>query len=180
MRTQSPCRHCPCCVLPFACASSPPARRWPRWPKPPRRPLTGGGCRAGRRCAPPSLFLEFVAIVLPVAVVLGGLVAVLYFLRKRHGLTARDAPLTVLQVLLIGPRERIVVLRTRSGRALAVGVAGQSLNLIAELDPADIAPAAAALGAAAPAAAEQTVASATVAATAVPASPATSPAERES
>ncbi|QQQ01592.1 flagellar biosynthetic protein FliO [Lysobacter enzymogenes] len=129
---------------------------------------------------PPSLFLEFVAIVLPVAVVLGGLVAVLYFLRKRHGLTARDAPLTVLQVLPIGPRERIVVLRTRSGRALAVGVAGQSLNLIAELDPADIAPAAAALGAAAPAAAEQTVASATVAATAVPASPATSPAERES
>jgi len=119
---------------------------------------------------PPSLFLEFVAIVLPVAVVLGGLVAVLYFLRKRHGLTARDAPLSVLQVLPIGPRERIVVLRTRSGRALAVGVAGQSLNLIAELDPADIAPAAA----------EQKVASATVAATAVPASPATSPAERES
>ncbi|SDY85820.1 Flagellar biogenesis protein FliO [Lysobacter sp. yr284] len=129
---------------------------------------------------PPSLFFEFVAILLPVAVVLGGLVAVLYFLRKRHGLTARDAPLSVLQILPIGPRERIVVLRTRSGRALAVGVAGHSLNLIAELDPADIAPAAAALGATAPTAAEQKVASATVAATVVPASSATSPAERES
>lgn len=125
---------------------------------------------------PPSLFFEFVAILLPVAVVLGGLVAVLYFLRKRHGLTARDAPLTVLQVLPIGQRERIVVLRTRSGRALAVGVAGQSLNLIAELDPADIAPAVAALADSA----ATTVASATNSA-AAPATPAAmSPAERES
>lgn len=126
---------------------------------------------------PPSLLFELAAIVLPVAVVLGGLVAVLYFLRKRHGLTARDAPLSVLQVLPIGPRERVVVLRTRSGRALAVGVAGQSLNLIAELDPADIAPAAAALANAAP---QATVASATIAAGAEPAAPAASPAERES
>ncbi|MGH8082044.1 MAG: flagellar biosynthetic protein FliO [Lysobacter sp.] len=90
---------------------------------------------------PPSMFFEFVAILLPVAVVLGGLVLVLFYLRKRHGLTAREAPLSVLQILPIGPRERIVVLRTRSGRALAVGVGGQSVNLIAELDPADIAPA---------------------------------------
>ncbi|MGO1070902.1 flagellar biosynthetic protein FliO [Lysobacter sp. CA199] len=92
--------------------------------------------------APPSLFFEFIAILLPVAVVLGGLVAVLLYLRKRHGLTAREAPLSILQILPIGPRERIVVLRTRSGRALAVGVGGQAINLIAELDPADIAPAA--------------------------------------
>lgn len=91
---------------------------------------------------PPSFFFELLSIMLPVAVVLVGLVAVLYYLRKRHGLTARDAPLTILQVLPVGPRERIVVLRTRSGRALAIGVGGQSPNLIAELDPADIAPAA--------------------------------------
>ncbi|MFK3650219.1 flagellar biosynthetic protein FliO [Lysobacter enzymogenes] len=88
---------------------------------------------------PPSLLFEFAAILLPVAVVLGGLVAVLYVLRKRHGLTAREAPLSVLQILPIGPRERIVVLRTRAGRALAVGVGGQTMTLIAELDPADIA-----------------------------------------
>lgn len=89
---------------------------------------------------PPSFFLELLSIMLPVAVVLVGLVAVLYYLRKRHGLTARDNPLSVLQVLPVGPRERIVVLRTRSGRALAVGVGGQSMSLIAELDAADIAP----------------------------------------
>lgn len=124
---------------------------------------------------PPSILFEFAAILLPVAVVLGGLVAVLYVLRKRHGLTARDAPLSVLQILPIGPRERIVVLRTRSGRALAIGVSGQSLNLIAELDPADIAPATAAP--------EATVASATVSASAAPTSSAADPnvsAERES
>ncbi|MGO1002561.1 flagellar biosynthetic protein FliO [Lysobacter sp. CA196] len=89
---------------------------------------------------PPSFFLELLSIMLPVAVVLVGLVAVLYYLRKRHGLTARDNPLSVLQVLPVGPRERIVVLRTRSGRALAIGVGGQSMSLIAELDSADIAP----------------------------------------
>ncbi|QWP77860.1 flagellar biosynthetic protein FliO [Lysobacter sp. K5869] len=124
---------------------------------------------------PPSILFEFAAILLPVAVVLGGLVAVLYVLRKRHGLTARDAPLSVLQILPIGPRERIVVLRTRSGRALAIGVSGQSLNLIAELDPADIAPATAA--------SEATVASATVSASAAPTPSAADPsvsAERES
>lgn len=88
---------------------------------------------------PPSLLFEFISILLPVAVVIAGLVAVLHYLRKRHGLSGRDAPLSVLQILPVGPRERIVVLRTRSGRALAVGVAGQSLTLIAELDPEDIA-----------------------------------------
>lgn len=151
--------------LVFACAA--PAAGWAKAP--------AAAAAAPAATQPPSLWLEFVAILLPVAVVLGGLVAVLYFLRKRHGLTARDAPLSVLQILPIGPRERIVVLRTRSGRAIAVGVSGQSLNLIAELDPADIAPAAAA--------SEATVASATVSASTAAVAPipsAASPAERES
>ncbi|MEI2457164.1 flagellar biosynthetic protein FliO [Lysobacter firmicutimachus] len=96
---------------------------------------------AAAAAEPPSFFFELLSIMLPVAVVLVGLIAVLYYLRKRHGLVARDAPLTIVQVLPVGPRERIVVLRTRSGRALAVGVGGQSPSLIAELDAADIAPA---------------------------------------
>ncbi|KRB07554.1 flagellar biosynthetic protein FliO [Lysobacter sp. Root690] len=99
---------------------------------------------AAAAAQPPSMFFEFISILLPVAVVIAALLAVLHYLRKRHGLSGRDAPLSILQILPVGPRERIVVLRTRSGRALAVGVAGQSLNLIAELDPADIAPAVAA------------------------------------
>ncbi|WP_057920383.1 FliO/MopB family protein [Lysobacter capsici] len=99
---------------------------------------------AAAAAQPPSMLFEFISILLPVAVVIAALLAVLHYLRKRHGLSGRDAPLSILQILPVGPRERIVVLRTRSGRALAVGVAGQSLNLIAELDPADIAPAVAA------------------------------------
>ncbi|MFD0319694.1 flagellar biosynthetic protein FliO [Lysobacter gummosus] len=110
-------------------------------------------------------------------VVLGGLVAVLLYLRKRHGLTARDAPLSILQILPVGPRERIVVLRTRSGRALAVGVGGQSLNLIAELDPADIAPAEPAPRVPAPGAADTTVSTAT-SSTSVAASPRSANRER--
>ena len=140
--------------LAFACCAP-----WAAFAAAPAAPASAAPAAAAQ---PPSLLFEFAAILLPVAVVLGGLVAVLYVLRKRHGLTARDAPLSVLQILPIGPRERIVVLCTRSGRALAVGVGGQSLSLIAELDPDDIAPA--------------TVASATVAAS-VAAAPT---AERES
>ncbi|MEH6422375.1 flagellar biosynthetic protein FliO [Pseudomonas sp. CGJS7] len=128
---------------------------------------------------PPSLFFEFLAILLPVAVALGGLVAVLLYLRKRHGLTAREAPLSILQILPIGPRERIVVLRTRSGRALAVGVGGQSINLIAELDRADVLPADPAPSdtavAGAPLAADTTVSTATSST-----SDAASPVQRES
>ncbi len=140
--------------LAFAC--------WAPWAAFAAAPAAPASAAPAAAAQPPSLLFEFAAILLPVAVVLGGLVAVLYVLRKRHGLTARDAPLSVLQILPIGPRERIVVLRTRSGRALAVGVGGQSLSLIAELDPDDIAPA--------------TVASATVSAS-VAAAPT---AERES
>jgi flagellar biogenesis protein FliO len=143
--------------LAFACCAP-----WAGFAAAPAAPVSAAPAAQAAAAQPPSLLFEFAAIVLPVAVVLGGLVAVLYVLRKRHGLTARDAPLSVLQILPIGPRERIVVLRTRSGRALAVGVGGQSLSLIAELDPDDIAPA--------------TVASATVSAS-VAAAPT---AERES
>ena len=143
--------------LAFACCAP-----WAAFAAAPAAPVSAAPAAQAAAAQPPSLLFEFAAIVLPVAVVLGGLVAVLYVLRKRHGLTARDAPLSVLQILPIGPRERIVVLRTRSGRTLAVGVGGQSLSLIAELDPDDIPPA--------------TVASATVAAS-VAAAPT---AERES
>ena len=109
---------------------------WPCWSA-----AAAPAAKPAGAAEPPSFFFELLSIMLPVAVVLVGLIAVLYYLRKRHGLTARDAPLTILQVLPVGPRERVVVLRTRSGRALAIGVGGQSPNLIAELDPADIAPA---------------------------------------
>lgn len=107
---------------------------------------TGLDATAGsaRTAAPPaavsgSFLWDLVAVVVPLLLVIAGLFAVLYFARRRYKLTGRDAALSIVQVLPVGPRERVVVLRTRADRVFAIGVGPQSLNLIAELDAADIA-----------------------------------------
>lgn len=89
---------------------------------------------------PPSFFGELLSIVVPLVFIILGLLAVLHFARRRYGLTGQDAPMSVVQVLPLGPRERIVLVKTRSGRVFAVGVAAQSVNLITDLDPADLLP----------------------------------------
>ncbi|QOW20342.1 flagellar biosynthetic protein FliO [Lysobacter ciconiae] len=86
-----------------------------------------------------SLVWDLVAVVVPLLLVIAGLVAVLFFARRRYRLTGRDAALSIVQVLPVGPRERVVVLRTRADRVFAIGVGAQSLTLIAELDAADVA-----------------------------------------
>ncbi len=91
--------------------------------------------------AKPSFVAELLAIVLPLAAVIAGLFVVLHLARKRYGITGRDASLSIVQVLPVGPRERIVLVRTRAGRVFAVGVGAQSLSLITQLQPDDIAPA---------------------------------------
>lgn len=86
-----------------------------------------------------SFLWDLVAVVVPLLLVIAGLVAVLFFARRRYRLTGRDAALSIVQILPVGPRERVVVLRTRADRVFAIGVGAQSLNLIAELDAADVA-----------------------------------------
>ena len=83
---------------------------------------------------------EILAVVVPLALIIAALLLVLRLARRRYGLSGGDAPLSVVQVLAVGPRERVVVLRTRAGNALAVGVSAQSVNLIARLEPGDVAP----------------------------------------
>ena len=85
-----------------------------------------------------SLLGEVLAIVLPLLFIIGGLVAVLVIARRRFGLTGSDAPLSIVQILPVGPRERIVLVKTRAGRVLAIGVAAQSLTLLARLDHDDV------------------------------------------
>lgn len=85
-----------------------------------------------------SFIGELVSIVLPLAFIILVLVAVLHFARRRYGTTGQDAPLSVIQIVPLGPRERIVLLKTRTGRLFAVGVAAQSVNLITDLDPAEL------------------------------------------
>lgn len=90
----------------------------------------------------PTFVGELLSIVLPLAFVIIGLLVVLRVVRRRYGLTGQDAPLSVVQILPVGPRERVVVLKTRAGRVLAIGVSAQAVNLITPLQADDIAPAA--------------------------------------
>jgi len=84
---------------------------------------------------------ELLAILLPLAFIIVCLLVLLRVLRRRFGLSGPDAPLSVVQVLPVGPRERIVVLRSRAGRAFAVGVSAGSVRLISDLDSEDLGPA---------------------------------------
>ena len=82
---------------------------------------------------------ELLAIVLPLAFIIAGLLVVLRLVRRRYGLTGPDAPLSSLQILPLGPRERLVLVKSRSGRVFTIGVAAQNVNFITDLDPEDLA-----------------------------------------
>ncbi|MDH5834459.1 flagellar biosynthetic protein FliO [Luteimonas kalidii] len=83
---------------------------------------------------------ELLAILLPLAFIIVFLLVLLRMLRRRFGLAGPDAPLSVVQVLPVGPRERIVVLRSRAGRAFAVGVSANAVTLVSTLDDDDLGP----------------------------------------
>ena len=89
-----------------------------------------------------SYFWELLAILLPLAFIIICLLVLLRILRRRFGLAGPDAPLSVVQVLPVGPRERVVVLRSRAGRAFAVGVSAGAVSLITHLDDDDLGPSA--------------------------------------
>ena len=95
---------------------------------------------AATQPAPDSIAGEVIGILLPLALVIIALVAVLYLVRRRFGLTGQDAPLSILQILPVGSRERIVVVKSRSGRVFAVGVGAQTVTLITNLEQSDIEP----------------------------------------
>lgn len=84
--------------------------------------------------------LELLAILLPLGFIIVCLLVLLRVLRRRLGLVGLHAPLSVVQVLPVGPRERIVVVRSRAGRAFALGVSAQSVTLLTPLDAEDLGP----------------------------------------
>lgn len=87
----------------------------------------------------PSYIRELLGIVMPLGFMILALLLVLRLLRRRYGITGAGAHLSVLQILPVGPRERVVLLKTRAGRILALGVSAQSVNLIARLEQDDVA-----------------------------------------
>ncbi|WP_337243330.1 flagellar biosynthetic protein FliO [Luteimonas sp. gir] len=84
---------------------------------------------------------EMLAIVLPLVFIIAGLLLLLRLLRRRYGLSSGDTPLTVVQILPVGPRERLVVVRSRAGRSFAIGVGAQSVTFVTDLEADDLAPA---------------------------------------
>lgn len=89
--------------------------------------------------AAPSYVRELLGIVVPLGFMILALLLVLRLLRRRFGITGSGAHLSVLQILPVGPRERVVLLKTRAGRILAIGVSAQSVNLITRLEQDDVA-----------------------------------------
>jgi flagellar protein FliO/FliZ len=88
--------------------------------------------------AAPSLLTEVLAVFVPLAFILLALLAVLLLLKRQFRSPKNSTPLSIVQVLSLGPRERIVVIRTLAGRVLTIGVSPHTLRLIAELDIDDI------------------------------------------
>ena len=103
---------------------------WPAWAAAPT---------AAAAPAQSSSFLgELLAILVALALIIVALLLILRLARRGHGLTGQDAPLSILQILPVGPRERIVLVRARSGRVFTIGVGTQSVNFITDLDPRDL------------------------------------------
>lgn len=80
---------------------------------------------------------QFLAVLLPLLVVLGALLAALVWLNKGRGLYRNTGPLKLLQVLAVSSRERVVVLDAGK-RIMVVGVASGRVSLLSMLDPADL------------------------------------------
>jgi flagellar protein FliO/FliZ len=90
--------------------------------------------------AAPSFIGELLAIVVPLALVVAALLVLLKLARRRFRLTGQDAPLSVLQILPVGPRERLVLVKSRSGRVFAIGVGAQTVTFITNFDPEELEP----------------------------------------
>lgn len=103
-------------------------------------PVRGAADLVSTTSAPAgSLLGELVAILVPLALVVLLLLAILFLVRRRFGLSSRDAPVSVLQILPLGPRERMVLVKTRAGRVLALGVSAQAVSFLTELSGQDVA-----------------------------------------
>ena len=87
-----------------------------------------------------SFIGEMIAILLPLVFIIAGLLFLLRMLRRRYGLSSSDSPLSVLQILPVGPRERVVLVKSRAGRVFAIGVGAHSVTFITDLDIGDVAP----------------------------------------
>jgi flagellar protein FliO/FliZ len=81
----------------------------------------------------PSLSAELVSLLLPLGLVIATLFAAFFLLRRRFGLSTREGPLKVAQVIAVGPRERIVLIE-HAERKLVIGVTSQQITTLATFE----------------------------------------------
>ena len=84
--------------------------------------------------------IPWVSLLVPTLLIIGAAVAATFLLKRWQGrVGGRDGPLQLVQVIAVGPRERLALVKV-GGRFVVVGIAPGSVNRIAELydiQPAD-------------------------------------------
>jgi flagellar protein FliO/FliZ len=106
--------------------------------------LSGAGLASANAATPGgttpsgSFVGEMFAIVIPLVLIIGALLFLLRLVRRKYGLSSGDAPLSVLQILPVGPRERLVLVKSRGGRVFAIGVGNHSVTFITDIDDEDL------------------------------------------
>ena len=79
-----------------------------------------------------TVWAELLSIMLPLGLIVVGLLAVLFWARRRATAQFGSGPLVIEQVLGVGTRERIVLLSVGS-RKLIVGVTPASISRLGEV-----------------------------------------------
>ncbi len=86
---------------------------------------------------PTSLAREILGLLLPLGLVIVAMVAALWLLSRRRGLTNTSGPLKVEQMIHVGPRERVVLLRA-GDEAFVVGVTASEITFLTRMRPSSL------------------------------------------
>jgi len=78
------------------------------------------------------------SLLVPLVVIAAAAAAATWFLRRWKGsLARRDGPLQLVHVIVLGPRERMALVKV-GARYLVVGITGQQINTLAEVGDQDV------------------------------------------
>lgn len=88
--------------------------------------------------AAPAPESSLLGLVLPLLTVAFALVALWWVMRRQGGRSAAAGPARIVQVMAVGPRERILIVDHDTQR-LMLGVTPTAISLLAHLEPKDAA-----------------------------------------
>lgn len=77
-------------------------------------------------------------LIVPLLTVAFALVALWWIMRRNSGRSGAAGPLRIVQVLAVGPRERVIVV-DHASRRFMLGVTPSTINVLADLDGKDAA-----------------------------------------